>query len=161
MVNRNSEEQKDRHFMKCALKEAKKALSENEVPVGAVIVCENKIIARGHNRTLQKQCPTAHAEIIAIQKAAKKMKQWRLPDAILYVTLEPCSMCAGAMVLARIKKLVYGLKDPKSGGCGSVLNIVQNSDLNHRMDVMPGIEAEESLSLLQTFFRQKRQNKTK
>ena len=122
---------KDKFFMREALKEAKKAYKKNEVPVGAVVVYNNKIIAKAHNLNITTNDPTAHAEILALKKASKILRNYRLPDCEMYTTLEPCPMCAGAMVYARIKRLVYATEDPKSGCCKSVLNIVNNKKLNH------------------------------
>jgi tRNA(adenine34) deaminase len=142
--------------MEAALAEARAAASDGEVPIGAVVVWDGRIIGRGRNRVETAQDPTAHAEIIAIGAAAQTVKSWRLDEATLYVTLEPCHMCAGAVVLARIPRLVYGARDPKAGACGSLANVVQDLRLNHRAEVQPGILAEESASLLESFFRSKR-----
>lgn len=146
----------DKIYMSQALKEAVKAFEADEVPVGAVIVHEGKIIARAHNQIKLLKDPTAHAEMIAITQAAAHLKNERLLDCVLYATIEPCSMCAGAMVLARIKRLVYGAKDPKTGACGSVLNIAHNNKLNHMVTISAGVLKEESASLLQEFFKKKR-----
>ena len=144
------------YYMQEALKEAQKAFQEEEVPVGAVIVYKDKIIARGHNQVERLKDPTAHAEIIAITSAANYLgKKW-LNESSLYVTIEPCSMCAGAMVLARIKNLCFGASDPKTGASGSIINIVNNKKLNHRIKVTKGIFAAESSSLLKEFFKKKR-----
>jgi len=143
-------------YMQEALKEAEKAFGEDEVPVGAVIVYENKIIARGHNQVERLKDPTAHAEIIAITSAANYLGIKWLNEASLYVTIEPCSMCAGASVLARIKNLYFGASDPKTGACGSVINIVNNKKLNHRIKITKGIFAAECSSLLKEFFKKKR-----
>ena len=142
--------------MQEALKEAQKALAENEVPVGAVIVYEDKIIARGHNQIECLGDPTAHAEIIAITSAANYLGTKWLNAASLYVTIEPCSMCAGALVLARIKNLYFGASDPKTGACGTVVNIANHKKLNHRIKITRGILREECSSLLKNFFREKR-----
>ena len=141
-----------------ALKEAQKAFDEDEVPVGAVIVHEGKIIARGHNQVERLKDPTAHAEIIAITSAANYLGTKWLSEASLYVTIEPCSMCAGALVLARIKNLCFGASDPKTGACGSVVNIVNHKKLNHRIKVSKGILEAECSYLLKEFFRKKRKN---
>lgn len=146
-------------FMQKALKEAKKAAELDEVPVGAVIVYKGKIIARAHNQIRLLKDPTAHAEMIAITQAAAHLKNERLLGTSLYVTIEPCSMCAGAMVLARIKNLVYGADDPKTGACGSVLNIVGHRKLNHRVRVKRGILKEEAGNLIREFFIKKRRGK--
>ncbi len=142
--------------MKEALKEAFKAFECDEVPIGAVIVHKNKIIARAHNQIVILKDPTAHAEMIAITQAADYLKSERLINCSLYVTIEPCAMCAGACVLGRIKNIVYGADDPKSGACGSVLNITDNTKLNHRIEVISGILREDCASILQDFFKKKR-----
>jgi tRNA(adenine34) deaminase len=147
----------DERWMRHALAEAQRADEEDEVPVGAVVVRDGRIIGRGHNRTEHLQDPTAHAEILAIGAAASALKSWRLEGASIYVTVEPCSMCAGALVLARMKRLVFGVRDPKAGACGSILDIVRNDRLNHRVEVTEGILAEEASGLLQQFFRRLRQ----
>jgi tRNA(adenine34) deaminase len=147
---------KDKFFMQEALKEAKKAYKKNEVPVGAVVIYNNKIIAKAHNLNITTNDPTAHAEILALRKASKILRNYRLLDCEMYTTLEPCPMCAGAMVYARIKRLVYATEDPKSGCCKSVLNIVNNKKLNHRIKVTSGVCKEESEKLLKTFFRRLR-----
>jgi tRNA(adenine34) deaminase len=144
------------HYMREAFKEAEMAFGEDEVPVGAVIVHEDKIIARGHNQVERLKDPTAHAEIIAITSAANYLGTKWLNQASLYVTIEPCSMCAGALVLARIKNLYFGASDPKTGACGSVTNIVNHDKLNHRVKVIGGILKEECGVLLSEFFRKKR-----
>ena len=146
--------------MQEALKEAQRAACEDEVPVGAVIVYKDKIIARGYNQIERLKDPTAHAEIIAITSAANYLGTKWLNEASLYVTIEPCSMCAGALVLARIKNLYFGASDPKTGACGSVVNIVNHKKLNHRIKVVRGILKEECGSLLKDFFKKKR-NKVK
>ena len=143
-------------FMQEALKEAKKALEEDEVPVGAVILYKGKIIARGHNQVERLKDPTAHAEMLALTSACNFLKTKWLNGASVYVTIEPCSMCAGALVLARIKNLYFGAKDPKTGACGSVVNIVNHRKLNHRIKVEEGILEKESSSLLKEFFKKKR-----
>ena len=143
-------------FMREAIKEAIAALDEDEVPVGAVIVHENAIIARAHNQREALHDPTAHAEILAITQAAEHLSNWRLSGTTMYVTLEPCAMCAGALVLARVGRLYYGASDPKAGACGSLYDIVQDSRLNHRLEVVPGLLAEDGASLLQEFFARKR-----
>ena len=141
-----------------ALKEAQEAFREEEVPVGAVIVHQGKIIARGHNQVERLKDPTAHAEMIALTSAANYLGTKWLNEASLYVTIEPCSMCAGAMVLARIKNLCFGAKDPKTGACGSVIDIANHKKLNHRIKVTRGILETECSSLLKDFFRKKRKN---
>jgi tRNA(adenine34) deaminase len=143
-------------FMLEALREARRAFDRDEVPVGAVIVHKDRIIARAHNQVELLNDPTAHAEMIALTQAASFLKQKRLLDTSIYVTIEPCPMCAGALVLARVKNLIYGADDPKSGACGSVINIIQNKRLNHRITIEKGILKEESSSLLGEFFKNKR-----
>lgn len=147
---------KDKFFMQEALKEAKKAYKKNEVPVGAVVVYNNKIVAKAHNLNITTNDPTAHAEILALRKASKILRNYRLLDCEMYTTLEPCPMCAGAMVYARIKRLVYATEDPKSGCCKSVLNIVNNKKLNHRIEVVSGVCKKEAEKLLKTFFKKLR-----
>jgi tRNA(adenine34) deaminase len=148
----------DERWMQHALAEAKKAGQEDEVPVGAVVVRDGRILGRGHNRTEGLQDPTAHAEILAIGAAASALKSWRLEGASIYVTVEPCSMCAGALVLTRMKRLIFGARDPKAGACGSVLNIVQNPRLNHRLEITEGVLADEASQLLRKFFRRLRRS---
>ena len=144
-------------WMWWALKEAEKALSHEEVPVGAVVVHQGKIIGRGHNQTETLKDPTAHAEMIAISAAASSLNSWRLDDCCLYVTLEPCAMCAGGLVLARMDTLVFGAADPKAGACGSLRNIVQDHRLNHRVKLISGVLEAESSELLRVFFRRLRE----
>ncbi len=144
--------------MQEAIKEAEKAFDEDEVPVGAVIVHNRRIIARAHNQVERLRDPTAHAEMIAITQAASFLGSKWLNEAIAYVTIEPCSMCAGAFVLARIKEIVYGADDPKTGACGSVLNIVKNNKLNHKIKIKSGILDSECGSYLSQFFKNKRKN---
>lgn len=139
-----------------ALKEARKAALKNEIPIGAVIVHKNKIIGRGHNLSIRNNDPTAHAEIMALRQAANKNKNYRLTNVDIYVTIEPCAMCAGAMVWARIRNLYFGAKDSKAGACGSVFNITNNKKLNHRINIHQGILEAESRRLIQEFFKKKR-----
>lgn len=146
----------DEFYMVEALKEAQKAFEKDEVPVGAVVVSEGRIIGRAHNQIKLLKDPTAHAEMIAITQAASHLGNERLLDCTMYVTIEPCAMCAGAMVLGRIKRLAYGASDPKTGACGSVLNITNHGKLNHAIKVDRGILEAESSLLLQEFFRKKR-----
>ena len=147
-------------FMKEALKEAKKAFDKLEVPVGAVIVKDGKIIARAHNLKETKKDTTKHAEILAIEKASKKLGAWRLLDCEMYVTLEPCSMCAGAMINARIKKLYIGALDKKTGAAGSVLNLFEDYTFNHKVEVEKGILKENCEKILKDFFKDLRKLKT-
>ena len=143
--------------MQEALKEAKSALKEDEVPVGAVIIYKNRIIGRAHNQVERLKDPTAHAEMLAITCATNALNTKWLNGASVYVTIEPCSMCAGALVLARIKNLIYGADDPKAGASGSVTDIINNKSLNHRIKVQKGILKKECSYLLTQFFKSKRQ----
>lgn len=142
--------------MGLALEEAKAAAAVGEIPVGAVIVRDGDVIGRGHNRRELDNDPTAHAEVVAIRDASKRLGAWRLTGTTLYVTIEPCPMCAGALVLARIDRLVYGAPDPKAGATGTLYNIVQDSRLNHRMEVEAGVLEDECRSVMQQFFRERR-----
>ena len=146
----------DEHYMREALKEAGKAFDADEVPVGAVIVHKGRIIGRAHNQIKLLKDPTAHAEMIAITQAASCLGNERLVGATLYATIEPCPMCAGAMVLGRIKRLVFGARDPKAGASGSVMDVTHNRRLNHRIETKGGILGEESAALLKDFFAKKR-----
>jgi tRNA(adenine34) deaminase len=150
----------DERFMRAAIDEALAALEEDEVPVGAVVVQEGRIIGRGHNQRERLQDPTAHAEMIALTAAASHLQSWRLEECTMYVTLEPCTMCAGAMVLGRLARLVYGATDPKAGACASLYSIPQDSRLNHRVEMISGVLEKECADLLQDFFaRQRAQGK--
>jgi tRNA(adenine34) deaminase len=146
----------DEMYMSEALKEARKAFEKDDVPVGAVIVHKGRIIARAHNQIKLLKDPTAHAEMIAITQAAAHLENERLLDTTLYCTVEPCAMCAGAMVLGRINRLVYGACDPKTGAAGSVMDITNNKKLNHRVEVANGVLEHECAGLLQDFFKSKR-----
>lgn len=146
----------DLEYMKAALVEAEKAFRKNEVPVGAVVVLNNEIIGQGYNQRETLNDPTAHAEMIAIREAAKHLNSWRLIDAEIFVTVEPCPMCAGAIYQARIKRLVYGTTDLKAGAAGTLMNILQDKRLNHQTEVMSGICEEESRELLAGFFKKLR-----
>lgn len=148
-------------FMKEALKEAKKAYNKLEIPVGAVIVKDGKIIARAHNIKEEKQDTTKHAEIIAIQKASKKLETWRLNDCEMYVTLEPCAMCAGAIIQARLKKLYIGTMDTKTGACGSVLNLLKDFKFNHNIELETGVLKDDCEQILKSFFKELREIKSK
>lgn len=152
---------KDLTFMKAAIKQAKKAYALTEVPIGCVIVYDGKIIGRGYNRRNTDKTTLGHAEITAIRKASKVIGDWRLEDCTLYVTLEPCQMCAGAIVQARIPRVVIGSMNPKAGCAGSILNILQMPQFNHRCDVTRGICDEECSSMLSTFFKELRSSKEK
>ncbi|MGB3340698.1 MAG: tRNA adenosine(34) deaminase TadA [bacterium] len=151
----------DIFFMREALKEAQKAFEADEVPVGTVAIYKNQIIGRGHNRTEQLQDPTAHAEIIAITAAANALGSWRLEGVDVYTTIEPCIMCAGALVLARVRKVIFGARDEKFGGCGSVFNIVKEKKLNHQVEVNEGVMAEHAAALMKEFFAKQRKKKDK
>jgi tRNA(adenine34) deaminase len=146
----------DREAMAAALAEARLAADGGEVPIGAVVVHEGAIIARGQNRVLRNVDPTAHAEIVAIRAAAAALGNYRLTGCALYVTLEPCAMCAGAMIHARLDRLVFAALDPKAGACGSVLSVLNHPQLNYQIEVEQGIGAEESAELLRDFFRERR-----
>lgn len=146
-------EDKDARFMREALKEAGKALKKGEVPIGAVIVSDDKIIARGHNLKETTADPTAHAEVMAIKKASKKLVAWRLLNSTIYVTLEPCLMCMGALIQARVERLVFGSYDPKAGACGSVYDVSNDKRLNHRIEVTTDVMAEECEKILKDFFK--------
>lgn len=147
----------DELFMNEAVKQAMIAAERNEVPVGAVITFENKIIGRAHNQVELLKDPTAHAEMIAITQACNSLSSKWLNECCLYVTLEPCSMCAGALVLARLKRVCFGALDPKTGACGSVVNIVRNKRFNHQLEVHQGIQADVCGQLVTEFFKKKRQ----
>lgn len=155
MVNLGNEEK----YMLEALKEAKKAYKKGEIPVGAIIVKNGEIIARGHNLKEIKNDTTNHAEIIAIQKASKKLEAWRLEDCEMYVTLEPCTMCAGAMINSRIKKVIIGTKDPKTGACGSVLNLFEDYTFNHKVEYKFGVLQAECEKIIKDFFKDLRMAK--
>ena len=141
------------NHMRCALDEARLAAAAGEVPIGAVLIVGEAVVARAHNRREVWQDPTAHAELIAIREAAAQLRTWRLVGGTLYVTMEPCAMCIGAAVLARIDRVVFGVWDPKGGACGSVLNIPEERRLNHHIEVIGGLLEEESRELLQGFFK--------
>lgn len=146
----------DCEAMEEALAQARLAEEAGEVPIGAVVVCEGAIVARGQNNVLRDLDPTAHAEIVALRAAAKAIGNYRLLGCTLYVTLEPCAMCAGAMIHARLERLVFSAADPKAGAAGSVLSVINHQQLNHQMQVEQGILAEESAELLRSFFRERR-----
>jgi tRNA(adenine34) deaminase len=146
----------DSEAMQAALDEARAAEAAGEVPIGAVVVSNGAIVARGQNRVLRDNDPTAHAEVIALRAAAEVISNYRLSGCTLVATLEPCAMCAGALIHARVDRLVYGAADPKAGAAGSVLSVVNHPALNHQMTVLSGVMAEESASLLRAFFQQRR-----
>ncbi|WP_248663058.1 tRNA adenosine(34) deaminase TadA [Fuchsiella alkaliacetigena] len=142
----------DEYYMKLALREAQKAYSKAEVPIGAVIVRDEKVIARAHNLKEKLQDPTAHAEILAIKEACSNLGSWRLTDSTLYVTIEPCPMCAGALVQARVEQLVFGAADPKAGAVGSLLNLVDFADFNHQLEFKSGVLEQECRQVIKSFF---------
>ena len=146
----------DEQFMRLAIEEARRALAHDDVPVGAVIVAGGEVIAAGHNERERRGDPTAHAEIIALRAAAAHVGSWRVLDATLYVTLEPCAMCAGAIVLARVPRVVYAADDPKAGAAGSVLDVLSEPRLNHRPAVHRGLLADEAAGILRAFFASRR-----
>jgi len=146
----------DGHFMRLAIREAERALAHEDVPVGAVIVHDGEVAGIGHNERELRQDPTAHAELLAIRDAARALGSWRLLECVLYVTLEPCAMCAGAIVLARLPRVIYAASDPKAGAAGSVLDILGEPRLNHRPEVAAGLLADVSAELLRGFFGSRR-----
>ncbi len=148
-------------FMRMALSEAAEAYDADEVPIGAIVVYKNKIVGRGHNRTESLKDATAHAEMIALTAAYSQRGDWRLDDCYLFSTIEPCTMCAGAAVLSRIKTIVYGAKDPKFGACGSIFNVPTEKKLNHRIEVVGGVLKDEIGEMMQAFFKQIRLQKDK
>lgn len=149
----------DRKYMRVALEEAEKAKDKMEVPIGAVIVLNDEIIARAHNLRESKQSSTAHAELMAIEQACEKVGSWRLEDAVLYVTLEPCPMCSGAIILSRIKRVVYGASDPKAGCAGTFMNLLTDERFNHQCEVTSGLLEEECGEILTNFFKELRMRK--
>lgn len=146
----------DNYYMGLALEEARKAYDLGEVPIGAVLVMDNQVIASAHNMRESWHDATAHAEVIAIREACNSLRRWRLTGATLYVTIEPCPMCSGALVMSRIDRLVYGSPDYKAGAVESLFNIVQNPALNHRLEVTAGVRADECTAIMKDFFRQRR-----
>jgi tRNA(adenine34) deaminase len=146
----------DDRFMDLALREARRALEHDDVPIGAVVVHDGEVIGTGHNERELREDPTAHAEVLALREAAAALGSWRVLDSVLYVTLEPCAMCAGAIVLSRIPRVVFGCSDPKAGAAGSVLDILAEPRLNHRPLVTGGVLADECASLLRAFFVDRR-----
>ncbi len=145
--------------MRQALRQAERALKLGEVPVGAVVVEDGRVVARAHNRPVGLGDPTAHAEVLALRRAAQKLGNYRLTGCNLYVTIEPCAMCAGAMVHARLRRVVFGASDPKAGACGSALTVLNHPKLHHQVELVSGILAEDCASILKGFFRQKRNKK--
>src|SRR5436190_5662133 len=146
----------DEEFMRLAIAEAERALHHDDVPIGAVVVRDGEVIGAGHNERELRQDPTAHAEVLALREAAAAVGSWRVLDAVMYVTLEPCAMCAGAIVLARISRIVFGADDPKAGAAGSVLNVLDVPQLNHRPQVETGLLADDCAGLLREFFESRR-----
>ncbi len=144
------------HFMRLALREAEQARAHEDVPIGAVVVRDGELLSAAHNERELRQDPTAHAEILALREAARALGSWRVLDATLYVTLEPCAMCAGAIVLARVPRVIYGATDPKAGACGSVLDVLADTRLNHRPEVISGLLAPECGQRLSDFFASRR-----
>jgi tRNA(adenine34) deaminase len=157
MMN-NGAHRTDEEFMRLALAEAHKAAGEGETPVGAVLVIGNTVIAASHNMRETWQDPCAHAELLVVREASAKLGRWRMSDATVYVTLEPCLMCSGALVLARVNRLVYGCRDPKAGALGSVYDVVRDGRLNHVYRITPGILEAECRDVLQVFFEKLRQS---
>jgi tRNA(adenine34) deaminase len=147
---------RDEYFMRLALREAERALEHDDVPIGALIVHEGEVIAASRNERELRRDPTAHAEMLALREASRQLDSWRLLDTVLYVTLEPCTMCAGAIVLARVPRVVYAADDPKAGAAGSVLNVLAEPRLNHRPAVAGGLLAPEAAELLRAFFASRR-----
>jgi tRNA(adenine34) deaminase len=147
---------RDEYFMRLALREAERAREHDDVPIGAVIVREGEVVGAGHNERELRSDPTAHAEMIALREAARTLHSWRVLDAVMYVTLEPCAMCAGAIVLARLPRVIYGAADPKAGAAGSVFDILAEPRLNHRPQVAGGLLAEDCGELLRAFFAERR-----
>jgi tRNA(adenine34) deaminase len=147
---------KDEYFMRLALREAERAEAHEDVPVGAVVVCNGEVIGLGHNERELRKDPTAHAEMLALREAAARLGSWRILDAVMYVTLEPCTMCAGAIVLSRIPRVVFGATDPKAGAVGSVMNLLDVPALNHRPVVAGGLLGDDSAAMLRAFFASRR-----
>jgi tRNA(adenine34) deaminase len=147
---------RDEYFMRLALREAARAVEHDDVPVGAIVVHDGEVIGTGHNERELRNDPTAHAEMIALREAARALSSWRVLDAVMYVTLEPCAMCAGAIVLSRIPRVVFGASDPKAGAAGSVLNVLDTPQLNHRPQVAGGLLESDCADLLRSFFAPRR-----
>ena len=147
---------RDEWYMRLALREAEAAAAHDDVPIGAVVVREGEVVGAGHNERELRQDPTAHAEVLALREASRALGSWRVLDAVLYVTLEPCAMCAGAIVLARVPRVVFGTRDPKAGAAGSVLDVLAEPRLNHRPAVDAGLLADECAALLVDFFGSRR-----
>jgi tRNA(adenine34) deaminase len=158
-MQESSDEVTDEHYMQLAIEQAKKALEKDEVPIGAIIVHQDEVIASGFNVREKSQETLSHAELIAIQQANKRIGSWRLEDCTLYVTLEPCPMCAGAIVQSRIKRVVYGATDPKAGCAGTLMNLLDQKQFNHQADVTSGVMEQECSELLSNFFKSLRERK--
>jgi len=150
----------DERFMRMALREAERGAREGEVPVGAVVAWEGRVLARAHNRPIHLHDPSAHAEILALRRAARRLLNYRLKGCDLYVTIEPCAMCAGAMVQARLRRTLFGARDPKAGACGSALRVLNHRKLNHKVEVASGILAADCARVMQEFFRKRRNSNT-
>lgn len=146
----------DEHFMRRALREAERGLKEDEVPVGAVVVKDGRVLARAHNRPIRLKDPSAHAEVLALRRAARKLGNYRLTGCTLYVTIEPCAMCAGAITQTRLARVVFGAFDPKAGASGSALTVLNHPKLNHQVEISSGVMAEDCARLLREFFRRRR-----
>ena len=151
--------EEDKIYMRAALEEAELAKIKSEVPIGAILVHKGEIIARAHNLRESEQCATAHAELRVIEEACRKLGTWRLEDTVLYVTLEPCPMCSGAIILSRVKRVVYGASDPKAGCAGTFMNLLEDERFNHQSEVTSGVLEEECGQILSNFFRELRQKK--
>lgn len=151
-----TQQERDQYWMQQALKQAQQGAAVEEVPIGAILIRNNQILSASYNQPIAAVDPTAHAEILCIREAAKQVQNYRLIDTTLYVTLEPCSMCAGAIIQARIPRVVFAASEPRSGAAGSVFNVLQNPVLNHRVEVESGVMAEESAEILRNFFKQRR-----
>ncbi len=147
---------RDEYYMRFALREAERAIAHDDVPIGAVVVFEGEVIGAAGNERELRQSPTAHAEVLALEQASRRTGHWRLLDTVIYVTLEPCPMCAGAIVQARVPRLVYGARDDKAGSAGTLFDLVRDPRLNHFVDVSSGVLADESVALLQAFFEKRR-----
>jgi tRNA(adenine34) deaminase len=147
---------RDEYFMRLAIREAERALEHDDVPIGCVVVRDGEVVGVGRNERELRQDPTAHAEVLALREASSRLGSWRVLDSVLYVTLEPCAMCAGAIVLARVPRVVYGTVDPKAGAAGSVLDVLAEPRLNHRPEVAGGLLADDCAELLRAFFRSRR-----
>ena len=154
----NEQRSADERFMRMALREAQRGAREGEVPVGAIVVREGKVLARAHNRPIRLHDPSAHAEVLALRSAARKLRNYRVEGCDLYVTIEPCAMCAGAIVQARLRRTVFGARDPKAGACGSALRVLNHRKLNHQVELAGGILAAECALVIQEFFRKRRNN---